>query len=379
MADDSASVGVAARPPEQFRPVAASVGTIAAGVMLAALLVPGAGTDVVVSAVPLAALARGAGVLALLAFVARRQADAPPVPAGVVAALAGLVVAGADLLTLFESLNAWQQPGGLPMAAAAAIPVVGMGAAMALELPEEPVFTATTDIGVATFVGLLGFLVTVIGAAFIALPILSVAGTDAIGVRYPVTTVAAALATVAFVVGALQWLDRDRSWLDVSVPSLRDLGMVVAGLVALLVVLQGLTAVISQFGLPLPESSVEQQAQESNNPEFLLVLVPLSFLAIAPSEELLYRGVVQKYLYDSLGKNGAVVAASVIFAVIHFSQYASPNPVRMFVSLSVVFILSLGLGYIYARTDNLVVPILIHGAYNALIFIAMYARVTGGA
>jgi hypothetical protein len=49
----------------------------------------------------------------------------------------------------------------------------------------------------------------------------------------------------------------------------------------------------------------------------------------------------------------------------------------MAVSLSVVFVLSLVLGYSYARSENLVIPILIHGTYNALTFFAMYARVTG--
>jgi membrane protease YdiL (CAAX protease family) len=252
-----------------------------------------------------------------------------------------------------------------------------MGAAMVLSLPDNRVFSVTKAISLMTAVGGLGFFVSIVGGNLLVVPFVIALDTTATSVTYPLLTVAVALATFVFVAATLRWLGADRSWIDISVPSLRGLGLVVAGLLVLILALNVLTALISELGLPAVESGVEQQARQSDNPEFLLVLAPLSFLAIAPSEELLYRGLVQKYLYDTLGKVGAVVAASAIFAAIHFGQYASPDPLQMLVSLSVVFVLSLVLGYSYARSENLVVPILIHGTYNALTFLAMYARVTG--
>ena len=46
--------------------------------------------------------------------------------------------------------------------------------------------------------------------------------------------------------------------------------------------------------------------------------------------------------------------------------------------LAVVFALSLALGWVYYRTENLVVPILVHGAFNAIQFAGLYVRMTGG-
>jgi len=373
-ADDAAT----SPPPEPLRPVASTLGTVAAGLLLAVLFVPGEAADATVASVPLGQVARGAAALALVAFVLHRRVGIPDRPAGIVAAVAGLVVAVADLLTLFGELAVWGQPSGLPLATAAAIPLVGLGAALALGLAPGQVFALSRGLGTATVVGTVGFVVSIVGASFLTAVAISLAGTDAIALTYPMLTVGAAVVTVGFVAVALKPLGKDRSWIDLAVPSRRDLAVAVVGLLGLLVALQGLSTVISELGLPAIESSVERQAQQSETPEFLLVLVPLSFLAIAPSEELLYRGVVQKYLYDYVSERQAVVAASAIFALVHYGQYADPNPIRMAVSLATVFILSLGLGYIYLRTDSLTVPILVHGAFNAISFLAMYARVTGG-
>jgi membrane protease YdiL (CAAX protease family) len=378
MADDSPGVRWGpAKPAEPLRPVAPTIGLLSAGVMLVALFVPGAGTDTTVRSLPLATLGRVAAVTAVLAFALARRADVPRRAVGALAIVAGLVTATTDLLTLFEALDVWRQPASVPLATAGAIPVVGMGAAMVAGLTQRRVFTVTKALALTTALGGLGFFVSIVIGAILVAPVLSILGTQAISVNYPLLTVAVATVTIGFVIAVLERLDIDRSWIDISVPSLRDLGLAAAGLVALLVALNVLTQIIAGLGLPSVESGVEQQARNAENPEFLLVLVPLSFLAIAPSEELLYRGFIQKYLYDTLGKNGAVVAASAIFAVIHFGQYASPNPLRLAVSLTVVFILSLVLGYLYARSENLAVPILIHGTYNAITFALMYARVTG--
>lgn len=378
MADDSAGLSRGpARPADPLRPIAPTIGTVAAGLTLAVLLVPGTGTDASVQSLPLATLGRGAAAVALLASLLARRIDVPKRAVGALVVVAGLVVASADLLTLFGEMNVWRQPAGLPLATAGAIPVIGMGVAMVLSLSDRRVFSVSKAIALMTAVGGVGFVVSIIGGNLLVVPFLAVLDTTALSVTYPLLTVAVAIVTILFVLLTLRWLGADRSWLDLSMPSLRGIGMVVAGLVVLILILNVLTTLISELGLPTVESGIEQQARESDNPEFLLFLVPLSFLAIAPSEELLYRGLIQKYLYDSLGKIGAVVAASAIFAAIHFGQYASPDPLQMAVSLSVVFVLSLVLGYTYVRTENLVIPILIHGTYNALTFLAMYARVTG--
>ena len=48
------------------------------------------------------------------------------------------------------------------------------------------------------------------------------------------------------------------------------------------------------------------------------------------------------------------------------------------VYIAVTFVLGCILGYVYERTANLVVPALVHGAYNAILFSMLYVQVNGG-
>ncbi|MFC7197304.1 CPBP family intramembrane glutamic endopeptidase [Halosimplex aquaticum] len=48
-----------------------------------------------------------------------------------------------------------------------------------------------------------------------------------------------------------------------------------------------------------------------------LLLIPLSFLVVGPGEELLYRGLVQGTLRETLHPARAIVLASALFASIH--------------------------------------------------------------
>ena len=57
-------------------------------------------------------------------------------------------------------------------------------------------------------------------------------------------------------------------------------------------------------------------------------------------------------------------------ASMHLSQ------TRRLIQLA-VFALSLLLGWVYARTENLVVPIFVHGAFNAIQFGALYLAEIG--
>jgi membrane protease YdiL (CAAX protease family) len=149
----------------------------------------------------------------------------------------------------------------------------------------------------------------------------------------------------------------------------------VGGLFLLLLLLGVVTAVIQQLGLPSSDSQIQQQAGE--NPTRALYFVALACLVIAPAEELAYRNVVQKYLYEWFTKRSAVVLGAAVFAAVHFSQYQDANPLATLTTLVVIFLLSLLLGYVYYRTENLLVPILIHGAFNALQFLAVYLQATG--
>ncbi|MGM0591374.1 MAG: CPBP family intramembrane glutamic endopeptidase [Halobacteriota archaeon] len=163
---------------------------------------------------------------------------------------------------------------------------------------------------------------------------------------------------------------RDRpEFVGARVPTGRDLVVVVVGYVmafaaailgAMLVTVTGVEAGtnrVAEFGF--------------ENPEVLLLLIPASFLLIGPGEELLFRGVVQGRIREAFGPVFTIALASFIFAAIHFTALTGGADARL-VSIGILFFPSLVFGSAYELTRNVVVPALIHGAYNATLFTLLY-------
>ena len=113
---------------------------------------------------------------------------------------------------------------------------------------------------------------------------------------------------------------------------------------------------------------------ERGRPLSLLVFAAMSPLVIAPAEELLFRGAVQGSLYDLVSRPAAIVIASVPFALIHIPtlHVDTTAPTAVAVTLVAVFGLSLVFGWLHARTDDLLVPIAVHGGYNAAVYCLLY-------
>ena len=169
---------------------------------------------------------------------------------------------------------------------------------------------------------------------------------------------------------------REEFSLPASVPSLRELLLVVGGYVAALGLAFG-----GAFLLTLLETDAgTNQAAEigMQNPEVLLFLIPASFLIIGPGEELLFRGVVQGRFREVLGPVAGIALASAIFAGIHIFALTGGTLTGNLLALGVLFFPSLVFGIAYEVTDNLVVPSLIHGAYNATLFSLLYVVVRFG-
>lgn len=184
--------------------------------------------------------------------------------------------------------------------------------------------------------------------------------------------VALVLSELGFVAAGLLFLRTTGNGLDylrIRVPTLGAWGFVVAGTVALFVYRLVAIFAAQSVGLPLAGNSVTQLAEEGVLTT-LLLLVPLSVLVVGPAEELLFRGVIQQYLDGAFSAGPAVVLTSALFALVHLptTWVATPDPLAVGVTLFVLFGLSVILGYLYVWTDNLVVPILVHGLYDALLF-----------
>ena len=225
-------------------------------------------------------------------------------------------------------------------------------------------------VAVAILLAVVGIAVGValVGAAVVALTAAGVRVTPVLGL-----VLSLALATgVGFGGVALAYLRYRGSGLDyvgLRVLSVREAAYVVAGYVASFALLIGASVVLAATGTQAAPNTVAEVGMR--NPEILLLLIPASFLLIGPGEELLYRGVVQNRLGEALPAPAAIVLASLIFASIHFFSLAGAPRARL-VSISVLVLPTLVFGTMYELTDNLVVPSLIHGAYNATLFGLLY-------
>lgn len=167
----------------------------------------------------------------------------------------------------------------------------------------------------------------------------------------------------------IRYREYDFSYVGFRVPTLRELAYTAVGYVAALSLGLSATAAISLTGVEAGTNNAAQLGME--NPEVLLLLIPASFLLIGPGEELLYRGVVQNRLRERLPAVAAIPLASLIFASIHYFSL-SGSPSARLVSISLLVLPTLVFGAVYELSDNIVVPALTHGAYNATLFSLLY-------
>ncbi|MFC7176494.1 CPBP family intramembrane glutamic endopeptidase [Halosegnis marinus] len=167
---------------------------------------------------------------------------------------------------------------------------------------------------------------------------------------------------------------RGRLVIPARTPTLREVGIAGGAVLAMLAVNIGGQFVVGLFGLEAAPSSVADIAVGA--PVFLLALAAVALLLNGPAEELLFRGAVQGRLRRAFGPVGAVIGASLPFAAIHFFAVVGTVGAGL-VSVAIIALVAVVLGAIYEYTDNIVVPALAHGVYNAVLFVAAYLAVVG--
>lgn len=174
----------------------------------------------------------------------------------------------------------------------------------------------------------------------------------------------------------LRWRGLPLRAVGIRVPSLVELaiGAGVFGITLLYLMVAGF--LMQQTGTQGANNQVADLAME--NPEIILALLPGAYLLIGPGEELLFRGVVQGRLRESFSAVPAILIASVIFAAIHvFSlQPTAPLSAKL-VTVTLLMGPSIAFGAVYEYTENIVVPALLHGTYDAFLFIALYLVASG--
>jgi CAAX amino terminal protease family. len=203
---------------------------------------------------------------------------------------------------------------------------------------------------------------------------------DAVGVMMtPLRTIAVSL---VFATGlgfggvALAYLRRRGlpiSYVGISRPSRADALAVGAGYVTALVLVAIAGVVLMRTETEAAPNTAAQAGIA--DPAVLVLLMLASLVIIGPGEELLFRGIVQRRLREALPAVAAIPLASIIFAAIHYLSLAGAPEARI-VSISVLVLPTLVFGVVYELTDNLVVPALTHGLYNATLFGLLYIAVS---
>ncbi len=166
------------------------------------------------------------------------------------------------------------------------------------------------------------------------------------------------------------------SYLGLRQPVLEDWMYTAAGYV--LAFVAAITAIfIVVFLLDLTPAQNRAAELGDETPNVFLVLIVLAFLLIGPGEELLFRGVIQSRLRETFSAPLAIGIATGIFAAVHAPSLAGPISGRA-LTITMLFFPGLVFGITYELTDNLLVPTLIHGAYNATLFALAYISLTAG-
>ncbi|MDF9747258.1 CPBP family intramembrane glutamic endopeptidase [Natrinema salsiterrestre] len=174
--------------------------------------------------------------------------------------------------------------------------------------------------------------------------------------------------------GAVYLAVTGRGWayVDLRMPTRREWGYVLAGVLGGIAFYVLVSVTVQLLSLPAAENQVSTYI--GGDQTMVLVMIVIVFLFNAPAEEFLYRNIVQKRLYDAFSRLQAVAIASVIFGLIHFPVYAALSesllatavPVTVVVGGAAIF------GYLYAKTDNLLVPIAAHAVFNGFQFGLLY-------
>ncbi|WP_312911279.1 CPBP family intramembrane glutamic endopeptidase [Natronosalvus caseinilyticus] len=260
---------------------------------------------------------------------------------------------GVRISTVFVSFLAAGTAIGIALAEYGSVPTAG--------LLRRTVVTARL-----AALALVAWIVSPLIGLLLEVPVVLVVGGLSEIQRQAVMQIGVAIGTAAIAVAFVYTTGRDRSYFDLETPSLRAVAWIAGGVALIFLVNIAISVLFSSGGIEGAEHSATQAAQR--NPELLYVMVPASILITGPFEELMYRNVIQKSMYDVFSPVGALLVSSVLFTAVHTAAYATAGPEALIASLAIVFGLSLVLGTVYLVTSNLVVPAIIHGIYNAVIF-----------
>ena len=161
---------------------------------------------------------------------------------------------------------------------------------------------------------------------------------------------------------------RDEPLIPWGRPGRREIGLILAGIVVLVGANNVITRLFAAVDVAIGDNAAVTVG--IGEPEYLLTMVAFSLLVVGPAEELLFRGVVQSRLRETWGVWPAILVATVLFGLSHASVSGGLGGVVAYILTATI--LGVLLGYLYERTDNIVVPAVVHGVNTAVIFAWLY-------
>lgn len=183
---------------------------------------------------------------------------------------------------------------------------------------------------------------------------------------------------VGIALGGLIYLwvsGRGTGWIDLHLPDKGDLVWMVAGFLILIgfYLLVGVLSTV--LNLPAADSEIVLYLQD--DVAMVLIMIAIVLFLNAPAEEFVFRNIVQKRLYQDFPGMQAIVITSIIFLLVHVPTFMTlaESSLATVVSLLMMFGGSVIFGTIYLRTENLLVPIVVHGGYNSLILLMFLASI----
>jgi hypothetical protein len=190
----------------------------------------------------------------------------------------------------------------------------------------------------------------------------------------PVYALASVVLTMAgYAALGLWYARRYLGGLPAAVPSARTLGLTALATVVALTLSIGLNLLLAAAGVQGAPSSAFVLFEST--PAFLLALALVALLANGPAEEILFRGAVQGRLRRAFGPAAAIGVASLLFAAIHIVAVVGALGAAL-VSAGIILVVAVVLGVVYEYTNNIVVPSLVHGFYNATLITLAYLALT---
>lgn len=110
------------------------------------------------------------------------------------------------------------------------------------------------------------------------------------------------------------------------------------------------------------EQPIITYIKENYNHWSILTLGALNIILLGPiTEEIVFRGFLQRYLSCRVTRSTSILLTSTLFAFVHYSPLQGVANLPL---LSSIFVLSLYLGFVYEKTLSIIAPIAMHVLFN---------------